>query len=362
MFSVYPYHSSVSVPFREHCAELAHLIYSKYPTRGLVVDIASNDGLLVGKLRKKGLQAVGVEPARNLVDTALRRGFPTFQGYWNREMSGRVMGAQVITAQNVLAHVDNLSEFLHCVWAALSSDGVFIFEVPYAKDLIEKLEFDTVYHEHLSYFLMEPLIRALQDRGFGILEVEHLPIHGGSLRVTCEKGIKHCKKALQIAREEREAGLIHEFTPYENLQARLAELCTRMRRQFHGTWRDQKVVGFGAAAKGTVFLNYCGIGPDQLHYVVDDTPMKQGTYMPGTRIPIVSRDHLLKDDPDVILILAWNFAGAIIQSLPEQLRERCQIAYRCGGALLQTISGGDRTTPEDSQAVHPRAVCELEGV
>ena len=334
LYSDYDYRSSISRPFVEHCEALAHEIYLRYPSAGLVVDIASNDGVLVKPLLKKGFTAVGVEPARNLVDIATKDGCPTLHGFWNDEMAARVRGADVITALNVLAHVDDLDRFLHGVWAALKPGGIFIFEVPHAGDMLERLEFDTVYHEHLSYFTLPALNRALAARNLLLQSVEKFSMHGGTVRVTAKKIVGNYPKVDLLVSDI-------PLDLYEAVQPRLETLRKGLRKQVIEGWAGRKIAGFGAAAKGTVLINYCGIA-DQIAYVVDDTPEKQGRYIPGTEIPIFGREQLDHDPPDIILILAWNFADAILQSIPVALRDRAFIPYRCrsGGAVLPAGSGG----------------------
>lgn len=360
MFDRYDYRSSISRTFVEHCQSLAHHIYLRYPSASLVVDIASNDGVMVKSLLERGFSAIGVEPARNLVDVACKEGIPTLHGYWDEDMAARVKGAQVITAQNVLAHVDDLDLFLRHVHAALHEEGVFIFEVPYAENFLCQMEFDTTYHEHLSYFLLGPLGHILAKNSLGIIDIERFAIHGGTVRVTCKKNCSH-KAIFDLTYRNELARGLYEFSSYAGLQPRIDQLRTRIRTHFAAFFNEKKVVGFGAAAKGTILINYCSL--DQwLDYVVDDTPEKQGTHIPGTAVPIKPRGALDDEPPDIVLILAWNFADEVLSSLPVHLREVSYVPYRCSSPVLQNDTGRDRLEDAVLHEQRPRAICEMAGL
>lgn len=346
LYSDYAYHSGVSQTFADHCDALAEWIQTYYPG-GLCVDIAANDGTLVSAMQRQYLTALGVEPASNLVTEAVTSGIPMLEGFFDYDMACRLkQKARVITALNVVAHIDQLHNFFHHVAIALRPDGVFIFEVPYLAVLTDRLEFDTVYHEHLSYFLVDPLYRALTSARFYIEKIEQLPIHGGSLRITAVRKPRSIEVVHKATDLETRKGLYNPAT-YKSVQQNVETIKTKLKKWVKG----KKVVCFGAAAKGTVLLNACGLTEEDILYVVDDTIDKQGKAIPGTRIPIVSREVLYDDEPpDAILILAWNFADEIVRSLPEHLRSCCYIPYRRDGSGVQAVRGGSggETAEDDS--------------
>jgi novobiocin biosynthesis protein NovU/D-mycarose 3-C-methyltransferase len=355
LYSQYNYHSGVSSTFKRHCENLARWIATYYPG-GHVLDIAANDGTLVTAMQKMGLQAFGVEPAANLVAEAVKNGIPLLEGFWDKYTAARCEPVKVITALNVVAHVDDLIGFFGHVRYALDERGMFIFEVPYLAMLTDRLEFDTIYHEHLSYFLVGPLNTALEKAGLNIHDIEEIDIHGGSLRVTASP--LPVSSSAHVARfiEEERVKRLYSLSTYEGLGADVKEVKQAVTDWFS---EHEHVVGFGAAAKGTVLINYCRL-EEKLRYVVDDTPAKQGKAIPGTRIPIRSREELISDDsrPEV-LILAWNFVDEIVRSLPADIRQRCWVPYRCDGSDVQAAGIRPVGTTDADEALQPRAICEV---
>lgn len=311
MFSEYSYHSSVSKTFQEHCYELA-LDCKKFKfEHPLVIDIASNDGCLLEQFKKAGYQRLlGVEPAKNLVKNYNERGLLYLNKFWNKDVldygpdSYETERASIITATNVFAHVDDLDDFLEGVRRYLTPSGIFIAEFPYLPNLISNMEFDTIYHEHLSYFLLKPLIRLFLANGLKIFDVKRLSIHGGSIRIYACKDDREVKSSVhEMVYYESDQGL-YSIEPYkifaENIKKIKKDLLDTL---FYLAKNEKSVVGYGASAKGCSLLNYCGINKYLIQYIVDDTPYKQGKYLPGSNIPIESKFV----NPDYIVLLAWNF-------------------------------------------------------
>jgi SAM-dependent methyltransferase len=323
LYTHYDYQSSVSETFQRHCEEMARTLVERHRlgADSLVAEIASNDGCLLSKFQAQGVRVLGVEPARNLAAQANAAGRPTLNRFWGTGAAADVIAAQgkasLVVATNVVAHVHDLHGFFREVRAALNPDGVFVFEVPYMVTFINRTEFDTTYHEHLSYFLLKPLRHALEAEGLELAEAEEFDIHGGSIRVSARpfEGAPGAvpDSVARLLKWEEELGL-HDSAAYlrfsRHVQVLKEELCA-----FTSSLkaRGKRLAGFGASAKGNVLLNYCGLGRETFDYVVDDTPSKQGMLYPGNHLPIVSRAALRERAPDYLLILAWNFADEIIR-------------------------------------------------
>lgn len=327
MFSDYSYFSSVSRTFQQHCSSMADTLRSllELSPSDLVVEIASNDGCLLSKFKALGMRVRGVEPAKNLADMTEAAGMPTLCEFWGTEAARRIEGAdgkaKVIAATNVLAHVDDVHGFIAAVRQLLDPQGVFVFEVPYMVHFIDRTEFDTTYHEHLSYFLLRPLQKALEANGMRVVDALEFSIHGGSLRVIAQIDrsghLAQSNRVDELIRREEEMGL-YGTAPYflcadrvQLIREELSVFVTGLRA------RGRRIAAYGASAKGNVLLNYCGLGPESIDFVVDDTPAKQGKYYPGNHLPIVGRDALTAKRPDYLLLLAWNFADELMKNTEE---------------------------------------------
>lgn len=324
LFRDYTYRSSISDSFKNHCEDLAVELNEDILNKGdLIVDIASNDGCLLKSFKNKGNKTLGVDPARNLVKIANDSGIETIPEFWTPEVANSVLKeygpAKVITAFNVFAHVDNLHSFLEGASTLLSNDGNLIIEAPHLYNLVEKTEFDTVYHEHLSYFLAKPLERLARQHGLKLAKIKKQEIHGGSLRYYLEKkngkGIDGSVR--KIIEEEKKAGL-YEIGAYLGLKRQVEGL----KNNFSTILNELKffgknISGFGASAKGNILLNYCGIDNNLIDKIYDDTPEKQNKFYPGVHIPISSRQNLLKDMPDYLVLLSWNFADEMMAKTKE---------------------------------------------
>lgn len=326
LYGEYDYHSSVSGTFQRHCEAMARQVGEELALgeRDLVVEIASNDGCLLSRFKGLGCRVLGVEPARNLAELANRSGLPTLNRFWGAGVAEEIRSghgpARLVVATNVLAHVDDLRGFLRAVASVLAPDGAFVFEVPYMVNFINRAEFDTAYHEHLSYFLLKPIERALQDGGLRIADAREFDIHGGSIRVTARPASADVAVGAEVGRLlawEEGLGMYEEAT-YLRFAAHVATLREELCAFLHGIkQRCKRIAAYGASAKGNVLLNYCSVGNDVLDYVVDDTPAKQGKFYPGVRLPIVGREELRRRPPDYLLLLAWNFVDELIDNTAE---------------------------------------------
>ena len=325
LYSDYVYHSSVSQTFKEHCYQMAltlksEFVFTEFP---LVLDIASNDGCLLREFKRAGFtRLLGFEPAKNIgtyetsykLDELICVVNDFFCEASARSVKGDAGGGQasIITATNVFAHVDDLDDFLRGVKWFLHDNGVFVVEVPYLKHLIQKNEFDTIYHEHLSYFLLKPLVKLFERHGLPIFRVEEYPIHGGSIRIYASLNRPVESSVTDMLRDEELAGLynIKTYEEFNRMVMHLTEgFCTMMEMFYY---ECKKVVAYGASAKGISLLNYCGIKNHMITCIIDDTPDKQGKLTPGSLIPIVSYPYFEAVKPDVIVLLAWNFAEELM--------------------------------------------------
>jgi SAM-dependent methyltransferase len=308
MFTEYSYHSSVSQTFKKHCYDLGKKLMDEFQYEyPLVMDVASNDGCLLDQFRLAGFKRLmGIEPAKNLTTEYLDRQLVAVNEFFTEKLVDcwDYEKVSIITATNVFAHVDDLDDFLKAVYKSLAPDGIFVCEVPYLPDLIQGNQFDTVYHEHLSYFLLKP-IQIICDRyGLSIFKVERLPIHGGSLRFyACKDNRTIDGSVYSLLSYEEDQGL-YTLEPYQIFSENIGRLRDKFVDSLKYLSRAGKgVVGYGASAKGCSLLNYCNITTDLIQYIVDDTPYKQGKYMPGCNIPITDKFV----NPDCIVLLAWNF-------------------------------------------------------
>jgi len=318
LFKDYVYHSSVSKTFREHCCNLVERVSYDFniDQNDLIVDIASNDGCLLKQFKWAGFKnLVGIEPAENLTESyddleigAINKFFSFSNAKLLRDTWG--MGARIITAQNVLAHVDGLDDFLRGVSYLLREDGVFVAEFPHMMELLNNTQIDTIYHEHLSYFLLKPLIKIFGFNDLTIFHAEQIPIHGGSLRIYACKDQRRIDHTVgEIISKEVIAGCYDELT-YNMLNKRVCMLKETLLNTIIRIRQDgKKIMGFGASAKGISLLNYFGINDNHIHSIVDETPDKIGKWTPGSNIPIVGFAEFEKEKPDYILLLAWNFAA-----------------------------------------------------
>lgn len=326
MFSNYAYRSSISRTYIDHCRVMAGSMRDSLGLKkgDLVVDIAGNDGALLSVFKDElGVRVVNVDPAENLAQIAEAQGVPTITSFWGADAADKVIAEHgrpsLITATNVFAHVDDVRGFVSAAKNCLSEDGTLMLEFPYGVDFIEHREFDTIYFEHLSYVLLEPVRRLAESLGMVVFDVQKQEIHGGTIRVFIgNKGRHDVLPAVAefIAHEKREG--YHAVEIYEAWNSEIDELIAELVMEIKALKSGgARIAAFAASAKGNTLLNACHFDGETVDYIVDDTPEKIGRFSPGTGIPIVNRDVLAKNPPDYLLILAWNFAKDIIEGTAE---------------------------------------------
>ena len=299
----------------------------------LVVDIGSNDGTLLGFFRKAGMRVLGVDPARQIAARASASGIETLAAFFDAALAqglrARLGAAACVTANNVFAHVDDLGGVVDGVRALLAADGVFVFEVSYLVDVVEKTLFDTVYHEHLDYHTVRPLVPFFERHGMQLIDAVRVPTHGGSLRGVAQPaggprgpgpGVAELAAAEERLGLESEAALGRYGERIDAVGRELAALVRKLRRG------GKRIAGFGAPAKATTLMHHFGLGADDIEFIVDDSPLKQGLFTPGLHIPVVSPAAIAERRPDYLLILAWNFA--------EPIMARHQAFRRAGGHFI----------------------------
>ncbi len=319
LFEEYAYFSSFSDAMLAHARTLVERVIRErnLTCRSLVIEIASNDGYLLQYYQQADVPVLGIEPAANIAEHArCSRGIATLPKFFSRELALQIVEcgqpADVVHANNVLAHVADLNGFVAGLRTVLKPDGVGIIEVPYVRDLVERVEFDTIYHEHLCYFSLTSLEPLFAEHSLVITDVERMPIHGGSLRLIVSRQGEPGQSVKSLLAEEAALGLnrLDYYRDFgrrvEQLRHDLVELLGKLKRQ------GCRIVAYGASAKGSTLLNYCGIGQDTIDFVVDRSTVKQGRYTPGTHLAIHSPDKLAEARPDYALLLSWNFADEIL--------------------------------------------------
>ncbi|OGE08899.1 hypothetical protein A3A60_00920 [Candidatus Curtissbacteria bacterium RIFCSPLOWO2_01_FULL_42_26] len=323
MFQNYAYVSAMANVMMNNFSNLSYEIYKtlRLNNKSLVVDVGSNDGSLLAFFKNYGVRVLGIDPARNLAKIAQLRGIPTEPVLFNLNNATKIVKkygrADVICATNVIAHIDSLREVMMGINNLLTENGSFVTEFPFLLDLIKKNEFDTVYHEHLSYFSLRPWIRLVESYDLEVVNVRRLLIHGGSIRlVHRRKNVKKRKssKVLDYLISLEESAGLYSKNKLSSFSNEVEKLKSDLRKLLLDLKKDKKrIIGYGAAAKGNVLMNYFGIDRKFLDYIVDSTPFKQGLFTPGNHIPIVGEMQFRNDkNVDFALILAWNFADEII--------------------------------------------------
>jgi len=320
----YVYFSSVSNFWLEHSKRYVENITNRFNlnSESLVVEIASNDGYLLQYFQEKNIPVLGVEPTYSTAQIAIKKGIETITEFFDEELAMKLFTnkkADLVIGNNVLAHVPDINSFVRGLKILLKPEGIMTFEFPHLQKLIEKIEFDTIYHEHFSYFSFYFILRLFDFHGLQVFDVDELETHGGSLRIY----VKHRENQqinvtdnIKKLLDKELANKVNDIGSYIGFPDKV----NRIKYEFlnfivNERLKGKKIVGFGAAAKGNTFLNYCGVKPDMIECVIDDTPSKQGKFLPQSHIPVVSRDYLNHHKPDIIIIIPWNFEKEIVEKL-----------------------------------------------
>lgn len=321
LFRNYVYVSGTSPVFRQHFESYAKDMIQKFDLgpKDLVLEIGSNDGTLLRFFKQAGIRVLGIDPATAIAKQATADGIPTWNDFFNAGVADRILqeygSPKLILANNVYAHVEDMIGLTSCIHELLPGDGAFVFEVSYLLDVYQKCLFDTIYHEHLSYHHVIPLIPFFTRLGLELYDVERVDSHGGSLRGYVRK---HSEQSISFNVKRLIDAELFVFgpgkTPFEHLARRIEEantrLCTRLRQVKS---KNKRVAAFGAPAKATTLMYQFDLGRESIDFVVDDSPQKQGLFTPGKHIPVVKSETLYSQKPDFTVILAWNFADSIIR-------------------------------------------------
>lgn len=321
----YAYNSGTNKILRDHFKNFATQLISRYKLsdKDLVVDIGSNDGTLLESYAPHPVKILGIDPSGVTV-LAIKKGQPTIVDFFNEKTAlaarKKVGPARIITATNVFAHVDDLHSFMKGIKALLAKDGVFVSESGYTHDVVKDLQYDFIYHEHLRYYTLKPLVALFEKFGMEVIDAERVPIHGGSIRVHAARKGAHpvSPNVKKILAEEKKAGLYEKKTylafakAVEKTKLQLQKILIDIKHAGH------RIVGIGAPAKGNTLLNYCKIDTHIVSYLVETSDLKIGKYTPGMRIPVKNESELFKDQPEYALLLSWTIAPILIRKLREK--------------------------------------------
>ncbi|HEU5297853.1 MAG TPA: class I SAM-dependent methyltransferase [bacterium] len=325
IFTDYPYFSSYSESWLAHARAFTGEAVERFRLGpdSRVVEVASNDGYLLQYFRDRGIPVLGVDPAANVAQVAVARGIPTLVRFFGaqtaRELAAGGQAADLLIGNNVLAHVPDLNDFVEGLKLALRPRGAIVMEFPHLMRLMAETQFDTIYHEHFSYFSLRTVSEVFRAHGLRIFDVEELPTHGGSLRIFAQHEASEAhppsERVPDLLQRERRAGL-DALGTYLAFGERVRRVKRHLLTFLIGVKEaGQSVVGYAAAAKGNTLLNFCGIRDDFIDYVADRSPHKQGRYLPGSHIPIVAPERIRETKPDVVLILAWNLRDEVMEQL-----------------------------------------------
>jgi SAM-dependent methyltransferase len=313
MFDHYLYVSSTAKSFRDHFEQAAKNYIKEFnlTSDSFVIDIGSNDGIALKPLQDKGIKVLGIEPAKNIAEIAISNNIPTLNDYFTKEVVNKITGkADLITASNVFAHADKLDDIAHAVFTVLKENGTFIVEVQYLLDTIKDLTFDNIYHEHTNYWSVTSINNFFTRLGYSVYKVEHINTHGGSIRVYIQnKGAKVDSSVFKFLQNEEEFGLMN-YDTYLKF-AKQVELAKTNVNVNIKKYKNQglTLVGYGSPAKATTSLNYYGI--KDIDYIIEDNTLKHNKILPGVKIPIYPKDKIKEKQPDIIIVMAWNFINEI---------------------------------------------------
>lgn len=325
MFEDYLYISSASDVLKAHLLDLSDIVTQRcgLTAQDLVIDVGCNDGTLLSGFQRHGVKVLGVDPAKNLVNFTAEKGIDRYVGFFNSQSAKEIVAkyghAKVITATNTFPHIPALRDFAEGLQTALAPGGFFVVEAHSLFDMLDQVAFDTIYHEHISYWALAPMIRLFEEHGMEVISAERLPLHHGQLRVFVQRrGEGKVEPSVaEILELEKKHGLdrMETYTAFANNVERIKQDLMRTIGDLRA--QGKRVVGYGAPAKGNTLLCYLQLGPDKIDYIADKSRLKQGLFTPGMHVPVVSPDRLLKDQPDYLLVLAWNFLDEIIEQQAE---------------------------------------------
>jgi 2-polyprenyl-3-methyl-5-hydroxy-6-metoxy-1,4-benzoquinol methylase len=325
IFDDYVYFSSFSQSWLAHARAYCDKVVDRFRlgSDSFVVELASNDGYLLQYLKEREIPILGIDPSHTVAEAAEAKGVPTIVDFFGKRLADELAHqgrfADLILGNNVLAHVPNVTDFVAGITRLLKPSGVVTMEFPHVVRLVEGMQFDTIYHEHFSYFSLHTAERIFAAQGLTIFDVEEIPTHGGSLRVYGRHDANDSlarTSAVEALKAVEVAGGYHKPDGYVGFEERVRRVKRDLLQFLIQIRKDGKsVAGYGAAAKGNTLLNYCGVGVDLLDYVVDLNPMKQGRFLPGVRIPVETPELIAARQPDYILILPWNIKDEVMQQL-----------------------------------------------
>lgn len=340
MFSAdYAYFSSFSSSWLAHCEAFTDEIcqFLKLDKTSFVVEAASNDGYLLKNFKKRGIKCLGIEPTKSTAEASIKNNIETIQNFFTKDLAHKILSlhgaADLMIGNNVLAHVPDLDDFLGAYKILLKPEGVISFEFPHLLQLLKEVQFDTIYHEHFSYFSLNTVIDVLSRRGLYLFDVEELPTHGGSLRIFVTHAgnsqIQQGKNVARILEKEKTAGLM-SLNVYSEFSDKVFKIKDDLLYFLIQQKRlGKRVCAYGAAAKGNTFFNLAGIRPDLVEFVADRNHDKQDKFLPGSRIPILDEQHLREMKPDYVLILPWNLA--------KEIGPQLSYVRKWGGKLVTAI-------------------------
>jgi SAM-dependent methyltransferase len=328
MFENYLYISSASDTLKNHLWDLSDELIGCYRlgAADLVIDIGCNDGTLLRGFQRHGVRALGVDPAQNLAAFTSENGIERYTGLFTAATAQEIVSkwgqASLVTATNTFPHIQDLDDFIRGLQTVLKPGGVFVIEMHYLLDLIEQVAFDTIYHEHVSYWALGPMKRLFERHGMSIVDAERVPLHHGQLRVHVQRqGERTIRSSVAEVLAAEEAAGLERFETYVRFAERVRKIKADLRQILTEFARNgRRVAGYGAPAKGNTLLGFLDIRPELLPYIVDRSPLKQGLFTPGTHIPVVAPERLLDDQPDYVLLLAWNFVDEIVEQQAEYRR------------------------------------------
>jgi len=324
LFTEYAYYSSFSQSWLRHAERYVEMATARFglDQNSFVVEVASNDGYLLRNFVGRGIPCLGIEPAQNIARAAEAMAVPTLASFFGRmlacTLAAQGRGADLLIGNNVLAQVPDLNDFAAGLAILLKPDGVLTLEVPHLARLIQGNQFDTIYHEHFSYFSLASIYHLMASHGMRVFDVEELPTHGGSLRVfACHTSAHHAETpSVKRLRDFESAAGVRELATYQKFQQQVCETKRKLFELLTGLKRSgARIAGYGAPGKGNTLLNYCGIGTDFLDFTVDRNPYKHGMFLPGSRIPIFAPDAIDQNRPDYVMILPWNLTAEITAQL-----------------------------------------------